>query len=145
MLQYISEGPVLPLQTPIVLHYLVRLREEALFLDILQRIKENLGERFQGHLWVTRGQMDVESPARSTQPLQVHTHIVSHASEVGQSWEWWNTFSNYSLEHFDTEEKRDKSLVYICGPQGLTDRLIEMYKDMGLHTEDGHVQIEKWW
>lgn len=146
MLQYICEERILSQHTKIVLHYLVRRRDEALFIDILSKVKQHFGGYFQGHLWITRQEAAVTDPYLSPDnALQVHSHLASSGCEVSQPWEWWDSFSSSALEYFDTKEKRDKSLVYICGPQGLTDRLVEMYKERGLNTVDGHVQVEKWW
>jgi NAD(P)H-flavin reductase len=113
-------------------------------MDMLSDIKGHLGDRFDCHLWITRQ----ENPSTSSLPsnnFKLHACQATITDQVGQNWEWWNTFLDNALEHFDTKINRDKSLVYICGPQGLTDRLVEMYKDRGLMTEEGHVQVEKWW
>jgi ferredoxin-NADP reductase len=144
MLRYIREERILRSDARIVLHYLVRQREETLFTDVLSEIKGHLGNRFDCHLWITRQ----ENPSTSSLPsinFELHARQAAMTDQVGQKWEWWNSFLDDALEHFDTENNRDKSLVYICGPQGLTDRLVEIYKDRGLMTEDGHVQVEKWW
>jgi ferredoxin-NADP reductase len=146
MLQYIQQAQVRSSQTKIVLHYLIRLRRDALFMDTLSKLKHHLGSYFDGHLWITRKETainDLSLPPGTH--LQIHGHTASSQSEIGQPWNWWDSFSDRVLEHFDTKEKRTKSLVYICGPQGLTDRLLDMYKEQGVNTIDGHVQVEKWW
>jgi ferredoxin-NADP reductase len=146
MLQYIREEHVLSQHTKVVLHYLVRLQEDALFIDVLSKLKNQSSIDFDGHLWITRQEI---AAIKSSLPIdgtfQVHRHIASSEKDTGQSWDWWNSFSDQALEHFDTQEKRDTSLTYICGPQGLTDRLVDMYKARGLSSVDGHVQVEKWW
>jgi ferredoxin-NADP reductase len=146
MLQYIREEQVLLQHSKVVLHYLVRLQDDALFIDVLSKLKNHSPIEFDSHLWITRQET---AATKSSLPidgtLQVHRHIASSENETGQSWDWWNSFSNQALEHFDTKEKRGKSLTYICGPQGLTDRLVDMYNERGLSTVDGHVQVEKWW
>ena len=146
MLQYIQEEQVVSPHTRIVLHYLVKLQRDALFIDKLCKIKNHFGDLFDGHLWITRQETaisDLSLPPETT--LQVHRPIVYSQSEIGKPWGWWTSFSDHVLQHFDTMGKRAKSLVYICGPQGLTDRLLEMYKEQGMDTADGHVQVEKWW
>ena len=146
MLQFIRQEQPLGPDARIVLHYLVRLREEALFHDAIYKIKQHFGNNFDGHIWITR--QESHSPTQSPfsdDGIEIHYVEASGLHQVGQSWEWWNSFSSHALDHFDSKETRERSLVYICGPQGLTDRLVEMYKEHGMHTEDGHVQVEKWW
>jgi ferredoxin-NADP reductase len=146
MLQYIREEDVLPRHSKIEVHYLIRLRKEALFANVLYEIKHQLAGFFEAHIWITRQESTVVDPSPLPEDsLTVHNHVASNSDQVGESWKWWDTFSSKALEHFDTKETRTRSLVYICGPQGLTDRLVEMYKEKGMHTEDGHVQVEKWW
>ena len=146
MLQYIQETQTLSPQTRIVLHYLIRLRQDALFIDTLSKVKHHLGSYFDGHLWITRKETatnDLSLPPEAR--LQIHRCTASSQTEIGRQWDWWDPFSDRVLEHFDTKEKRTKSLVYICGPQGLTDRLLDMYEEQGMNIRDGHVQVEKWW
>jgi predicted ferric reductase len=143
MLQYIREERILPEHTRLVLHYLIRLRNEALFLDQIDNIMDYFGDYFDGHLWITRQEADSIDPLSSK--LKVHRYVARSSDQIGQTWEWWNSFSDHALEHCDTKEKRDQSLVYICGPQGLTDRLLDMYREHGMDIEKGHVQVEKWW
>ena len=146
MLQSIREDQILSKHTTIVLHYLIRLHEEALFIDILSKIKNHFADDFDGHLWITRQETaNSDLPSSANNSLQLHRHFASSESEIGQPWNWWEPFLNQALKHFDTKENRNRSLVYICGPQGLTDRLLVMFKDKGVNTADGHVQTEKWW
>jgi predicted ferric reductase len=144
MLRFINEEYPLKPHSRVVLHYLVRLRAETLFVDAINQIKQNLGNLFDGHIWITRQETQFPNPSFPA-GLQVHHLEASDEKLVGQSWEWWNSFSNDALEHFDTKERQMKSLVYICGPQVLTDRLVKLYEEHGMSTKDGHVQIEKWW
>lgn len=146
MLQHICEGAVLVRHAKIILHYLIQRNEQALFLNKLSIAKHHLGNRFDGHLWITRQETALSDQGPlSGNILTVHTHTASTSDQVGRPWEWWNCFSKHALDPFSTKENRDRSLVYICGPQGLTDRLWEMYKDAGMNAEAGHVQVEKWW
>lgn len=146
MLQHMQEAQILSPQTRIVLHYLIRLRQDALFIDTLSKVKHHFGSYFDGHLWITRKETATNDRSLLPEaPLQIHRRFASSHAEIGQPWVWWDSFSDQVLEHFDTKEKRTKSLVYICGPQGLTDRLLDMYKEQGMDTRDGHVQVEKWW
>jgi NAD(P)H-flavin reductase len=112
-------------------------------MDALSEIKNHLGNLFDCHLWITRQETAASNSA--SHEITMHEHQAATTEQVGTPWEWWTSFSNHTLEHFDTKGNRDKSLVYICGPQGLTDRLVEVYKERGLLTSDGHVQVEKWW
>ena len=146
MLRYISEEDVLPSNARIVFHYLIRLGEEALFIDQFTKIKEQFGELLDLHIWITRresvtAQSRLEFPAH----LKVRAQIASTPQEVGNPWDWWHNFTTQTMEHFDHTNNHNKSLVYICGPQALTDRLVDLYKLKGLGIEDGHIQIEKWW
>jgi ferredoxin-NADP reductase len=144
MLRFINEEHPLKPNTRVVLHYLVRMRAETLFVDAINQIKESLGDLFDGHIWITRQETQLPNPSFPA-GLQVHHLEAFNENLVGQSWEWCASFSNYALEHFDIKERQEKSLVYICGPQGLTDRLVKVYEEHGMSTKDGHVQIEKWW
>lgn len=146
MLQYIQQELVLPEKSQIVLHYLVRSREDILFLDELHSLKDTFGNHFDGNIWITRKQSpSLVNDLVTDTFLRFHTLAASTTSEVGESWDWWNSFSSRILEHLENRENGKKSLVYICGPQGLTDRLVDMYKERGMTTSGGHVQIEKWW
>jgi predicted ferric reductase len=146
MLQYICEESVLSKHTKVALHYLVRRNQQALFLNKLANVRHFLGNSFDGHLWITR--QETAFPDQSVLSggiLTIHAHIASTPDQVGQPWEWWDCFSKHALKQFKTKDNRDKGLVYICGPQGLTDRLWEMYKESGMDFKTGHIQIEKWW
>jgi hypothetical protein len=113
-------------------------------MDALSEIKRHLGNLFDCHLWITR-QETATSNSSSHDNITVHRHQAATLEQAGTPWEWWTLCLDQALEHFDTKDYRDKSLVYICGPQGLTDKLVEVYKERGLLTSDGHVQVEKWW
>jgi NAD(P)H-flavin reductase len=113
-------------------------------MDALSEIRSHFGNVFDCHLWITR-QETAASDSASHDKITIHRHQAATPEQAGNPWEWWASFSDQALEHFDTKDNRDKSLVYICGPQGLTDRLVEVYKERGLQTSDGHVQVEKWW
>ena len=146
MLRYIQEAQVLSPQTRIVLHYLIRQSQDVLFIDMLSKLKHHLGSYFDCNLWITRKESATNDPSLPPEArLQIHRHTASSQSEIGQPWDWWDSFSDRVLEHFDTKEKREKTLVYICGPQRLTDRLLDMYKEHGMNTRDGRIQVEKWW
>jgi ferredoxin-NADP reductase len=141
MLQHISEEDVISRNTKIALHYFVRSSEEVLFLEILEKVKARFGRLVDGHLWITRKQSKkIEIPDIG---VRVHHQIADNPEEQGQSWGWWDSYTNTAMNP-DRENVR-ATLVYICGPPGLTDRLVSMYSEQGLHTQDGHVQIEKWW
>lgn len=47
-----------------------------------------------------------------------------------------------AIDHGD-EEWRKQTVVYICGPQRMTDEFEKIYVDMGM--EQGRVLTEKWW
>lgn len=143
MLRYICEEHILRPDAKIVLLYLVRQLEEALFMDILSDVKRRFGNRFDCHLWITRQSPSSITPFSNN--VTLHSRQAVSTESVGETWDWWDSFLDTALEGFDSKTRRDKSLVYICGPQGLTDRLVELYKDRGLQTDDGHVQVEKWW
>ena len=146
MLRYIWQEQLLSQRTRVVLHYLVRHQKEALFLDVLSKVKQHFGSQFDSHLWITRQGPSTNNPLLIFDDvLWIHKCNASSEDDAGQSWKWWDSFSNLALDHFDTDDKRRKSLVYICGPRGLTNRLIDMYKEVGMDTINGHVQVEKWW
>jgi len=130
--------------THVIVHYLVRKREDTLFLKEISKVKGQFGNLFEGHLWITREEA-AKSPMQKDEALEVHRKIASTDGEVGQSWNWWDSFQENTVTHLDTPDERKSRLVYICGPQGLTDRLVELYQKRGLSTEDGQIQIEKWW
>lgn len=146
MLRYIAEETVLPPDTRLVFHYLIRLREEALFFDHFTKIKERFGHLLDLHIWITRQEPAAQSLVFPT-GINVHAQVASSSQQIGQPWDWWDTFTNCAFEHFNhNHNDNDKSsLVYICGPQALTDRLVDLYHAKGLTIEDGHIQIEKWW
>jgi|SRR5277367_6020136 len=144
MLQFVSEENILSKGTKVVVHYLVRKREETLFLKEMAKVKGQFGNLFEGHLWITREET-ATSPAQGDDVLEIHRKIASTDGEVGQSWNWWDPFQENAFAHLDTPDMRKSRLVYICGPQGLTDRLVTLYQDRGLSTEDGQIQVEKWW
>ena len=103
MLQYIQEEQVVSPHTRIVLHYLVKLQRDALFIDKLCKIKNHFGDLFDGNLWITRQATaisDLSLPPETT--LQVHRPIVYSQSEIGTPWGWWTSFSDHVLQHFDT-------------------------------------------
>src|SRR5271170_4851157 len=138
MLQFASEENVLSKGTKVVVHYLVRKQEETLFLNEISKVKGQFGNLFEGHLWITRQETSTSS-AKEEDVLEVHRKIASTDGEVGQSWNWWDSFQESALVNLDTPEQRKSRLVYVCGPQGLTDRLVTLYQDRGLSTEDGQV------
>jgi len=144
MLQDISEESVLSPETKLVLHYLIRHREEALFLETINKLKPSFGDRFVAHLWITRTESK-HGEVRFLNHVVVHQQFASSPDNVGQPWQWWSPFTSSTMEHFDTKENRAESLVYICGPRGLTDKLVLLYRENDMHIENGHVQIEKWW
>ena len=144
MLQFVSEEKILSNGTRIIVHYLVRKQDEALFMNEISAVKAQFGNLFEGHLWITR-QQSAKSSVQGEDVLEIHGKIASTDSEVGQSWNWWDSFQELALAKLDTPEEKKTRLVYICGPQGLTDRLVTLYQDRGLSTEDGQVQVEKWW
>jgi predicted ferric reductase len=144
MLQYVSEESVLHSGSRVVFHYLIRSREEALFLEIIGKVNAYFGGLFEAHLWITR-QESGESQGFIPQSMSVHRQVASLPSEIGESWHWWKPFVDIALEPFNGRESKRESLVYICGPQGLTDKLVSLYAEHDMHIEDGHVQIEKWW
>jgi len=143
MLQYINEGNISPKTTKIVLHYLVRSRESALFLEMLRMIKNNFGNVFDAHIWITR--KELEKSFMHDDRLTFHRGVTYIPDEEGQPWEWWNSFAGCAMEHFRVNENIKHSLVYICGPQGLTDRLLLMYERHGFCIDGDHLQVEKWW
>jgi NAD(P)H-flavin reductase len=145
MLRFISEEEPLRPRTRIVWHSLIKSRDQALFLDTLLKLKKHFGDSFDPHIWITRYESHVPSPPYFSNAFQVHRLEASSRGQFGQPWAWWSHFASSALEDLDTKEKREKSLVYICGPQGLTDKLVNLYKETGMSTEDGHVQVEKWW
>jgi ferredoxin-NADP reductase len=147
MLRFIHEECPLKSGARIAFHYLVKAFDGALFVDDIYSIKAQFKDRFSGHIWITRQEAHVPDEPPLGTPDAIHKHRLEAADpdQVGQPWKWWDSFSHTALEHFHTPEKRQKSLIYICGPQGLTDRLVELYNERGLRTDDGHVQIEKWW
>jgi len=146
VLRYIREEQGVRPGTRIIIHYLVRLRGEALFADELSNLKTHFDDLFEGHIWLTRQESPAADPSLlPSHGLIIHNCETSDPGKVGESWEWWNSFSELALSHFDTKEHRQSSLVYICGPQGLTDRLFETYKDHGMDGKDGQLQVEKWW
>jgi len=145
MVRYMAEENVLPSDARIVFHYLLRLREEALFLDQFTKIKQQFGDLFDLHIWITRQESDVAQSPEFPGHLNIHAQVASMSQQIGQPWDWWNTFTTKALEHFTHTDNHNQSLVYICGPQALTDRLVDLYKLKGLSTQDGHIQIEKWW
>lgn len=145
MLRYIAEENALSSNTRIVFHYLIRLREEALFIDQLSKIKDQFGDFLDLHIWITRQELHTLHLPGFPSNMNIHKRTASTPEQVGQPWAWWNPFTSQALEHFVQKDDHSESLVYICGPQGLTDKLVDLYKDKGMKTEDGHVQIEKWW
>lgn len=145
MLRYLAEESVLSPYTRIIFHHLIRLREEALFIDQFSKIKGQFGDNLDLHIWITRQESPISQLYNFPSNINIHTRIASIPEQVGQTWHWWNPFTSQALEHFIHKDNHDRSLVYICGPQGLTDKLVDLYKDNGMTTEDGHVQIEKWW
>lgn len=145
MLQFIAEESILKSGTKIVLHYLIRSHEEALFLERISQLKQQYGDTFEGHVWLTRKISTSSSPPFSDSNLIVHKETTSTSDEVGQPCQWWERFTEDALEHFGTEYSKKTSLVYICGPQGLTDKLLISYEARNKHIDNGHVQVEKWW
>ena len=143
MLQFVSEENVISHDTRIIFHYLVRRQEETLFLNEISKVKAHFGTEFECHLWITR--QEPMNSAAEQNVLEVHRKIASMEDQVDETWNWWDSFQKTALANIDTQEERKARLVYICGPQGLTDRLVRLYHDRGLHTEDGQVQVEKWW
>ena len=141
MLKCISEERLVQQATQVELHYITKSRDEALFLDKMCEVMNNLGDRFKCHLWFTRQEIFAQNSLKEN--FILHRTIASSDDDVAQRWEWWNLFLEDTLRHLDNMEKRDRSLIYICGPQGLTDRLLDTYKRQGM--KDGSVQIEKWW
>ena len=144
MLQSFSEESLLSESTRIVVHYLVRKQEETLFLKEMSKVKNRFGSRFKGHLWITR-QTGENSFTQQEAILEIHSLVASTANRVGRPWDWWDSFREQAVAKLDTPQARKSRLVYICGPQGLTDRLVTLYENRGLSTKDGQVQIEKWW
>jgi len=145
MLRAICEDASVHPSTKIAFHYLVRLRNEALFLDTIAEIKQCFGDRFDGHLWITRQTDSDRDIGVEDLSVQIHKQVAPAESEVGKPWGWWDQFLQLAMEDFDTYKKRATSLAYICGPQGLTDRLLDVYEQQGMTTKSGHVQVEKWW
>jgi len=145
MLQSMCEEDHLHHAAKVVFHYLVRIQEEALFLDTIAEIKQQFGDRFEGHLWVTRQEDGQEKVNLKDHPLQIHRKLAATIPDEGKPWDWWDSFLKMAIARFGTEEERARSLAYICGPQGLTDRLVDVYEKHGMSATMGHVQIEKWW
>jgi ferredoxin-NADP reductase len=145
MIQSMCEEDVVHRTAKVVFHYLVRVQEEALFLDIIANVKQQFGDRFEGHLWVTRQDNGGKSVNLEDHSLRIHRQLASTGSDEGQPWGWWDSFLKMAIARFDAEEERAWSLAYICGPQGLTDRLVDVYEKHGMSTSTGHVQVEKWW
>lgn len=143
MLQFVSEENVMSPDMRIVVHYLVRRQEATLFIDEISKVKTRFENRFECHLWITR--QEVGNSPIEDDVFGIHRKIASMESQVGQTWNWWDSFQGMVLANLDTPEARKSRLVYICGPQGLTDRLVTLYHDRGMSTEDGQVQVEKWW
>src|SRR5438876_5010083 len=110
MLQHIYEERIVRSHTRIVVNYLVRLREEILFLNYLSKAKHQFGRYFEGHLWLTR--QETITYDQSTLPddiFQIHRHVAASETDEGKRWDWWDSFAKQAVEHFNTEE-RDKSL-----------------------------------
>jgi len=145
MLQAIGEDVSVHPAAKITFHYLVRQRNDALFLDTIAEIKQYFGNRFGGHLWITRQTDSNGDVSVNNFSVQIHKQIALAESEVGKPWGWWDQFLQMAAQDFDTYEKRAMSLAYICGPQGLTDRLVDAYEQLGMSTKSGQVQVEKWW
>ena len=145
MLQAIGEDVSVHPFAKITLHYLVCQRNETLFLDTIAEIKQCFGDRFGAHLWITRQTDSNGDVSIDDLSVQIHKQVALAESEVGQPWGWWDQFLPMATQDFDTYEKRATSLAYICGPQGLTDRLLDAYEQLGMSTKSGQVQVEKWW
>jgi ferredoxin-NADP reductase len=139
MLKYISEESLLQRSTEIELHYIMKSRDEALFLDEIQALMDR---RFRCHLWFTRQEVSQESSINGG--FSIHRKVASSDVDIGRRWEWWDLFLDITLQRLHSLEASDRSLIYLCGPQGLTDRLLGTYKGEAGMRED-NVQIEKWW
>jgi ferredoxin-NADP reductase len=145
MLQYISEESILVTGTRLELHYIIRNRDDALFLTTIEKLKSQLGDEFEAHLWITRLQPESDKDVPLPKYIAVHQGFASQPEEIGKSWHWWVPFTNRALERFINTQTKDEGMTYICGPQGLTDKLVSLYEEQDMHIDDGHVQIEKWW
>ena len=146
MLQYIHEQTILKTTAKLVFHYLIGLRRNALFVDTLFNIKRHFGDSFDAHIWITRQEPVTTDPSPFIDDLlTIHNYYTSELDQVGETWDWWDLFINHSLQHFETKNHKGSSLVYICGPQGLTDKLVDLYQEKGIYAKEGHLQIEKWW
>jgi len=145
MLEYVSEENILHRNARIALHYIVKSSEDALFLETISRLKRRHLHAFTAHLWITRQVKALETSSSLSDYVFAHQQEAVSEEKIGQPWSWFDSFEISATDGISTREERDVSLVYICGPQGLTDRLVDIYKDRGLDLIAGHVQIEKWW